>query len=73
MILSITYEDNWIVEFMRTSLFPLMLFLTSYVLMLDLEYLVFIRLLIILLTERCVRDGPSLLISLAIVVHFPDL
>ena len=68
VLLSITYRDNGIVGYMRTSLFLLMLFFTSYVMMLDLEYLVFRRLLIILLTERCVRDGPSLLISLVIVV-----
>ena len=60
VLLSITYGDNEIVGFMRTSLFPLMLFFTSYVMMLDLEYMVFRRLLIILLTECGVRDGPSL-------------
>ena len=31
----ITYGDNGIVEFMRTSILPLMLFFTSFVMMLD--------------------------------------
>ena len=73
VLLYITCGVNGIVEFMRTSFLLLMIFFTSYVTMLDFVYLVFRRLLIILQTNQCVKDGPSLLISLHQVDLLPDL
>ena len=49
-----------IVEFKRTTMHQLILFFTSYVMMLDYVYLVFRRLLIVLQTDLCVSDGPFL-------------
>ena len=48
-----------IVEYRRIITLQLILFFTSFVIMLDFVSLVFKRLLILLQTDLCVRNGPS--------------
>ena len=51
----------------------LILYFASFVIMSDYVFLVFRRLLIVLQTEHCVRDGPSPLIFFLMVGWFLDL
>ena len=68
MLLFTTCGVIGIVGFKRTTMPQQILFFTSFVMMLDFVFLVFRRLLIVLQTDLCVRDGPSHLISYLMIV-----
>ena len=73
VLLSTTCGVIGIEEFRRTTMLQLTLSFASFVMMSDFVFLVFKRLLIVLQTDQCVRDGPSPLIFFLMIGWFLDL
>ena len=73
VLLSTTCGVIGIEEFRRTTMLRLTLSFASFVMMSDFVFLVFRRLLIVLQTDQCVRDGPSPLIFYLMVGWLLDL
>ena len=73
VLLFTTFGVIGIEEYRRTTTLQLILFFSLFVMMLDFVFLVFSRLLIVLQTDLCVRDGPSLLIFYLLVGWLLDL